>query len=122
MKLRIYNNSIRIRLSKPEVEQFCRDKNLRDHISFPGNNFSYALQVLPGMTEFAADFAQGTMTITVPEAVIQNWDTSEETGFQATVDSGKGELLRLIIEKDFKCKENNLEDQSQNYDNPGKTC
>jgi hypothetical protein len=43
-------------------------------------------------------------------------------GFDNTIDMDNGRKLFLLIEKDFVCLDHTLEDQSDNYENPGKVC
>ena len=45
-----------------------------------------------------------------------------QAGFENNMDFGDGKQLFLLIEKDFVCLDETIEDQSDNYENPSKTC
>lgn len=122
MKLRINGNSVRLRLSKPEVEKLCVDGYLEEHTSFGCNTFVYALQSKDGGKELFAEFAGGKITVFIPEILIRDWAVNDVTGFDSIMDISDTESLYILVEKDFKCLDETTEDQSDNYENPGKTC
>lgn len=49
----------------------------------------------------------------MPETMAESWATTDKVGFEETTDS-----LYLLIEKDFQCLDNVIEDQSDNFPNP----
>ena len=121
MKLRINGNSIRLRLSKPEVEKLSVDAYLEEHTSFGSNTFSYALQSKDG-DELSADFDGNKITVFIPEIFIKDWAANNVIGFNATKQVSDAEPLYILVEKDFKCLDEVTEDQQDNYENPNKTC
>ena len=122
MKLRIKGNSIRLRLSKPEVEKLAVVRYLEERTVFGSTTFSYALQSKDGGDELSADFAGGKITVFIPEIFIKDWAVNDVIGFNATKQLSDAEALNILVEKDFKCLDQVTEDQQDNYENPNKTC
>ena len=114
---------MRIRLSRTEVDNFGKDGYVEEQTNFGASAFTYALQRKAGINTLAADFANGKMTMYVPETMATEWTTTETVGYNSNMDLGNGEQLFLLLEKDFKCIDSSVnEDQSDNYENPLHTC
>ncbi|MEO6685410.1 MAG: hypothetical protein ABIN24_05570 [Dyadobacter sp.] len=122
MKIRIQGNSIRIRLSKPEVDALSNTGYIEEKTSFGNNAFGYCLQKKTGITELTAAYGNDKIMMYVPESLLLNWAENNITGFDAKMPVGENETLYLLLEKDFKCLDNVTEDQSDNFENPNKTC
>ena len=121
MKLRIKGNSIRLRLSKTEVEKLASSKYLEEHTSFGNNTFRYAIQITDAADELSADFDGSRVTVFIPGSFIKDWAVNNVVGFTATQQVSDTESLNILVEKDFKCLDETTEDQSNNYENPNKT-
>ncbi|MDQ3021170.1 MAG: hypothetical protein M3R36_11465 [Bacteroidota bacterium] len=122
MKLRISGNSIRLRLSKSEVEKLSHNGSLEEHALFGKNVFSYALQCKADCSELCADFEKGKITVFIPESFIKDWAENDVIGFDTKMETSNNELLNILVEKDFKCLDETEEDQSDNYENPNRLC
>lgn len=117
MKIRIKGNSIRLRLSRPEVDTFGQAGYLEEKTEFGGSQLTYALK--SNKTEhMIADFKNGTVTLYIPEAFKDEWVNTERIGYEAEMPLTDGKKLHLLLEKDFKCLDGNIKDQDENYDNP----
>ncbi|WP_336518398.1 DUF7009 family protein [Pollutibacter soli] len=121
MKLRIKGNSIRLRLSKPEVEKLAVANYLEERTPFGNNSFRYALQTTDA-AEISADFDGSKITVFIPEIFIKDWAVNDVVGFNAAMHVSDTESIFILVEKDFKCLDEATEDQSNNYENPNKTC
>lgn len=121
MKIRIKGNSIRIRLTKTEVEHFGRDGYLEERTEFVSGALVYALQ-RDSVSELSAKIDGTKITMQVPEAMAYQWVNSDEVGFQNNYEPVAGKQLFLLLEKDFVCLDNTFEDQSDNYPNPNAVC
>ncbi len=117
MKIRIRGNSIRLRLTKSEVEQFGKDGKVTERTNLGSSAFVYKLAKYDG-EEMSAGFEQGEMTIYIPQQIAQDWVTKEIVGFDHLIKHDNGEELYILLEKDFKCLDQTAEDQSDNYENP----
>jgi len=118
MKLRIKGNSIRLRLTKSDVDKLCSNSIIEEKTSFGESVFKYVLQSKDNLSDLSAEFKNGTMTISIPSLLIKDWNKNDIVGFNTSPD----ESLQIIIEKDFKCLDETTEDQSDNFENPHTTC
>lgn len=116
MKLRIKGNSIRYRLSKSDVDRFINTGVVTEETDFGSNTLRYELCTTEAES-MCATFENNRITIFLPEKLANVWSDPEKVGFNGTY-----EKLSLLIEKDFQCIDNSLEDQSDNYPNPLSKC
>ncbi|MBS1780685.1 MAG: hypothetical protein JST70_15250 [Bacteroidetes bacterium] len=118
MKLRIKGNSIRLRLTKSEMERFDKEGYIDERTEFSTQNLVYALQQYDG-ANLSADLENGALTVYMPAALAHEWANSQKVGFEYEHELANGKKLYILIEKDFKCLDENItEDQSDQYDNP----
>ena len=122
MKLRIKGNSLRIRLTRTEVEKFVNTGYLEEQTSFLENKFTYALQSRNDINEMSALFDQNKISIFVPSKLLVDWPQNDVIGFNSNMPLTTTDSLYILIEKDFICLDETTEDQSDNYENPNKTC
>lgn len=122
MKIRIKGNSIRIRLTRTEVENFGKFGVLEDATEFGNNKLLYAIESKSDINELQSTFENNRITVCIPEAISNEWVSTDIVGFENKFDIGDGKQLFLLIEKDFVCLDNTLEDQSDNYPNPNAFC
>lgn len=122
MKIRINGNSVRVRLSKTEVETLSDQGHLEERTSFGSSYFAYALTQSTDVNELTATFAGNKITMLVPASFLEDWPINNIVGFEANTPVNETESLYLLLEKDFKCLDNTTEDQSDNFENPNKTC
>src|SRR5215207_5300680 len=101
MKLRIRGNSVRLRLTRSEVDRFAAEGRFEESVDFgPGKpKLNYALESVIGAAEAFAEFANNTIRIFVPEEEVRVWLNSEQVGIESRQESG----LRVLVEKDFAC-------------------
>jgi len=118
MKIRIKGNSVRFRLTKTEVALFCKKGEFIETTQFTTKKLSYALKVKSGITLPEADFVGDLITIYMPEKVQATWATDSVIGYSNKVDWNNENALSILVEKDFTCLDNTVEDQSDNYPNP----
>ena len=123
MKIRIKNNSIRLRLTRPEVERFGKEKYIEGRTTFGNANFIYALCCDDAVEEMSADLKDNTIRMHIPVSLAEAFVNTDAVGFQHEQMLGNGEKLFLLFEKDFKCIDGEvLEDQSDNFENPSAIC
>ncbi len=118
MKIRIRGNSIRYRLTKSEVETFCNTGRFTETTDFGNAKFTYALEAKEGIDTLAAQFHDQTITLFLETGISKSWFESNKIGFSHSVTGANGTELKLLIEKDFVCMDETVEDQSDNYPNP----
>ena len=104
MKLRIRGDSIRLRVTRGELDTLgsagiCTE---RVHVA-PGAVFEYRLCVRLDHGPTAASFTGGVLEVSLSREEFGAWAGSEhEVGIRANQDNG-GDGLSLLIEKDFPC-------------------
>ena len=122
MKIRIKGNSIRIRLTRTEVDNFGKFGVLEEATEFGDAKLIYAIESTSTIDELQASFANNRITVKVPEAIKHEWISTDRIGFENKFNIGNDKQLFLLIEKDFVCQDNTFEDQSDNYPNPNAVC
>lgn len=118
MKIRIKGNSIRIRMTKPEVEYFGKEKYLEEQVNFGNSKLLYALSCHRGVKLLTAEYENNKITLHIPVALADEWVSTNKVGCESAIDLNDGKKLYILVEKDFKCLDNTEEDQSDNYPNP----
>jgi len=118
MKIRIKDNTVRFRLSRPEVEEFGKTGNIESRTEFSPMPFIYALKSSSASNELSVTFQNNTITLQVPESWVDDWLHNNRTGFEGKTIAENGKQIHLLLEKDFKCLDNTIEDQVDNYENP----
>ncbi|HEX5765017.1 MAG TPA: hypothetical protein VFY27_05575 [Woeseiaceae bacterium] len=103
MKLRIQDNSIRLRLTRSEVDELSADGSVTASVSFPdGATLEYSLETSSLTGQPRAQFSSDRLVVQIPEAVARRWAVTEEvsiTGGQPLEDGA----LSILVEKDFAC-------------------
>lgn len=117
MKLRIKGNSIRYRLTKTDIQELGEKEYVEDRTEVGPDLFVYSLQ---GYDELNINATLGLnkLTIYMPKSMIREWISTERVGYNHTMNLASGNKLHLLLEKDFKCLDETIEDQSDNYENP----
>lgn len=120
MKLRIRDNSIRLRLTRGEVDQL-RDEGVVQAITyFPGGReFRYEVESSPASVNPGAFLSDNKVTVRLPESAVGAWATSEQVSITGEQQHENGEQLSILVEKDFAClAPREGEDESDMYPHP----
>jgi len=121
MKLRLQNNSLRLRLDQDDVDLFKKEKRISETINFrkESNSLSYSINWERYAEKVSAEFVGNDILISVPDEVANKWIQDEEVGFEYNQDLGNGKQLSILVEKDFKClNERKGENESRAFKNP----
>lgn len=123
MKLRVRGNSLRLRLSRSEVETFDHVGRVEEAVRFgPGAQFVYAMERTPDGA-LSARLEGALVTVSIPAALAGPWCRTEQVGLEADQPTGDGQTMRILIEKDFTClKTRSGEDESDAFPNPHDHC
>ena len=116
MKLRIRDNTLRIRLTKSEVNALSENGRLMSKTEFVGQDFVYGIEARE-QSELTVTYENGTIWVGMPSSFIQEWVNTDRVTFE-----GKDQRIELLLEKDFVCLDRPEEDQSDNYPNPNLFC
>lgn len=119
MKVRIKGDSVRIRLSKSEVDFFGAEGFYTSKTHFPnGSVFEYGLVARHDLNTMEAEFTAQGIYMLVPQHWAEEWVATQRVGFDSKVALPEGGELYLLLEKDFQCLDNTTEDQTDMYPNP----
>lgn len=120
MKLRILDNSLRFRLSRPEVDAIRDLGLLRSVVKFPGGaRFEYVLESSPASVAPTADYADNVMLVQLPESAVREWADSDAVTIASDQILGNDGVLTLLVEKDFAClSPRDNEDESELFAHP----
>ncbi|MBX3230400.1 MAG: hypothetical protein KIT84_03300 [Labilithrix sp.] len=112
MKLRIRGDSLRLRLTRPEVDALRERGRVEDATSFPdGAVFRYTLEVGAATT---ASFDARGIVVTLERGEAEAWCTSESVGVRGAVGPSS-----ILVEKDFAClRPREDEDPAEHFPHP----
>lgn len=86
---------------------------------FPGGRtFRYCVESSPASVTPAALFSDNQVTVRLPEATVLAWATSEQVSIEGELVLDDGEILNILVEKDFVCLTGRDEDESDMYPHP----
>ena len=120
MKLRLRDKTIRLRLTRGEVETLHSDGLVKAHTDFPGDrDFHYVIESSPASVKPGAFFSDRVMTVRLPDTTVRQWATTDEVSIRGEQLLDGGETLSILIEKDFQClAPREGEDESDMYPHP----
>ena len=120
MKLRIRDNSIRLRLTRVEVDTVSSEGIVKARVSVPGGDgLDYVLECSAIAERPSASLSGGALTVTLPESELMQWATSEQVSIEANEALDDGDSLKILVEKDFAClAPREGEDETDMYPHP----
>jgi hypothetical protein len=125
MKLRLLDDSIRLRLSQSEVVAADEQGIVESRTRFPdGSAFTFVLEAPKSGSGMSASYARDRLVVKLPASEISAWANDDAAvSLHGELRLPDGGQLKLLVEKDFKClTPRGDEDQSDMYQNPEKTC
>ena len=125
MKLRIRGSSLRLRLTRAEVDALAQEGRVEDAIAFGPDasaRLVYAI-VARETSSVTAEWTGRTISVVLPVALARDWAESERVGIEHVEPVGPGQALRILIEKDFAClTPRQGEDDENAFPNPNSSC
>lgn len=123
MKIRIKDNSIRLRLTKSDVAQL-KDIGLVSckTVIAPDQIFNYVLKVEPSVQTISASYSEETVTIILPLIQADILTNTDEITIKGSQTNGEEGNLFLLIEKDLQCLDPSHDDQSDMYEHGNTVC
>ena len=119
MKLRIKDNSIRLRLTQTEVEQIGNGDQIHNNLNFPGGERVSYLLVGSAVENPEIDYKDNRISISVPTEILTIWANSNEVSLLYELSLDHDNVLKLLIEKDFAClTPREDEDESDLFSHP----
>lgn len=123
MKIRIKGNSIRLRLTKTDI-QSLKDKGIVEEKTILGATeiFRYSLVVDPNSAAISASFQNDKITVFLSQKEIEILTKTDEITVSGVQVNGDEKGLFLLVEKDLQCLDTTSEDQSDMYENTKTHC
>lgn len=81
MKLRIFGDSIRLRLKRTEVDRITAGASISEETHFPGSILSYRLEVSVDPV-ISASFDTGSLVVSLPKSEVSGWASSEKASLK----------------------------------------
>lgn len=113
MKLRIEDDTLRLRLSLGELTDFAQQGRVEGAVHFglgPAQRLTYALergsepaQTLPNEEPVQVHYEPGALTVLVPFALAKTWVETDQNGFSHILQLTEKQRLRILVEKDLDC-------------------
>ena len=117
MKLRVQGNSLRLRLSRSDMDRFAETGRIEDAVEFgAGTPFVYALE-MSEVPELSAAFENGRIRVCVPRAQATQWIAAGAPGLDGE-QRGNASPLAITIEKDFQCLHSDAAHDPDAFPNP----
>ena len=98
MKLRIRGNTLRLRLTRGEVDQLATDGVCEETMHLARAWLSYRLVTDTGSDTVEAQLADNTVTVVLPATRVADWAKSDGISIEA-----RHGPLSILVEKDFAC-------------------
>ena len=111
MKLRIRGPSIRLRLTRGEVDALREHGRVEETVSLQPCPFAYAIE--RSGERVSARFDGKRLVVSVPARVIRDFCDTDRVGFEET-----SEGVRILVEKDWQCLAPRDEDESDAFPHP----
>ena len=120
LKLRLRNNSIRLRLEASEVRALAETGVVESVTAFPGGReLACVVESSPASVVPAAHLSEARITVRLPETGVLAWANSDQVGLEGEQRLDGGGVLSLLVEKDFRCLAPRPgEDESDLFPNP----
>lgn len=126
MKLRLRENSIRLRLLQSEIRQLRETGSVSEQIVFGIDAIeilTYSLKTAGEAQKISARLTNNQIEILIPVLAAENWANTETVGIYETQMVGNSGELKIIIEKDFVCPDRQAdEDNTDAFPHPKMKC
>ena len=114
MKLRISNQSLRLRINQDDLYKLTTAGSLQEYL---GNDilgtFHYTINVYEG-SAIDIELTANEVKVMIPKSYVTEWNDTDRVSFEEHI---KG--IRVLLEKDFQClTERPNENESRNFKNP----
>ncbi|QDU90592.1 hypothetical protein Pla175_39990 [Pirellulimonas nuda] len=124
MKLRIKDNSLRVRLDRKDLAELLAGGQIESRLAFgptPAQQFTYAVELTQDTAGAPrADYRDGRIVVSIGDAAARAWSDGDQVGFEVQQPTEAG-TVRLLVEKDFSCIErpaDQAEDDAWAFPNP----
>jgi len=120
VKLRILDNSLRLRVTQTELTTIAGEGESKASIEFGGGAaLHYVLSADESIENIEATYADDVVSVRLPAAKLREWTATELVSLRGEQDLEDGSTLSILVEKDFACLEpREGEDESDMFPHP----
>jgi hypothetical protein len=121
MKLRMKQNSIRLRVTRSELSHLQAGEDIQESVRFtaePDAVLVYVLRTGPQVQPVTVTFASQRIVVTLSQSQLTNWSAEDQVGVYASSAVDTTTALEVAIEKDFACLDKSDEDNKDTFANP----
>jgi hypothetical protein len=119
MKLRIHNNSVRIRLSQKEVALLAAGERVTQTTTFPNHAaLSASIESSAHAVNLTATFDRCCIAVVLPLGQTIEWANSDRVSMETDQRIEGERSLRILVEKDFQCLHARIGDDADAFPNP----
>lgn len=105
MKLRCAENSVRLRVSRSDLDRLDLEGRVQDRVGLPdGGSLVFALYLTEEAVDYQVHWRENTLSVGLPAAAGRSWIATDEVGLEERLPLPDGGALHLLVEKDFPCK------------------
>jgi len=104
MKLRIRGNSLRLRITRPELERLASTGKVGESVPFAaGAELRYEVCVDGAATALSAAYCENVVSVAIPVREFRQWQREDQVSLRAIQATGAAGELSILLEKDFPC-------------------
>lgn len=124
MKLRLRENTIRLRLLQSEISKLAEFGEVTEKITFGlTQTLSYRVKVSAQHLEISAEFSHSEISILLPPEIAKNWIETNLVGVEKEQKIDEFLTLQILVEKDFVCVDRPLDiDNLDAFPHPKMKC
>lgn len=121
MKLRIKQDSIRLRITRSELVRLQAGESIQESVQFAPaveSILRYVLKFTEQVQPIAATFVSQQITVTISPQQLATWSAEDQVGAYACLPIIGETALSIALEKDFACLDRSDEDNTDTFANP----
>lgn len=121
MKLRIKGDSLRLRVSRSELDRVLHGERVEDTIHFsmsPDAQLTYGLESALQSEPVRIECGPQNVTVLLSKEQTTIWERDSEIGVYGSIEVGQSGSLQVSIEKDFACLDRSDEENADTFINP----
>jgi hypothetical protein len=121
MKMRIKGNSLRLRVSRSELDRLMSGDAIEETIRFasePDAKLTYVLESAIDISATTVRYSRQRIAVVVEHNELRIWNEASQVGIYASLGVGCDQQLELIVEKDFACLDGSDEENEDTFANP----
>jgi hypothetical protein len=121
MKLRIKGNSLRLRVTRSELNRLIDTGRIEETIHLGPSEplkLTYVLKYEPQLKSTALRYQSPEVAVLLSTEEVKIWACTAQVGIYATIDIGHAGTVDVIVEKDFACLDRSDADNLDTFANP----